>query len=85
MKASELIKHLTDIISEYGDVEVGTNNIDNFLDLYKTDENRIPFRPVFGIVSTPPEYLLGDHFYVFRKYDAPKESTGYANYDGREF
>ena len=26
-----------------------------------------------------------DHYSVFREIDAPKESTGYANYDGREF
>lgn len=77
MKASELIKHLTDVISEYGDIEVGTNNIDNFLDLYKTDENNILFRKVVGSAATVPDYSPNDHYSLFRKYDSPKEITGF--------
>lgn len=29
--------------------------------------------------------MKSDHYAVFRDIESPKESTGYANYDGREF
>lgn len=49
------------------------------------DYYTIPFRKVVGSAATSPDYFPGDHYSVFRKIDAPKESTGYTNYDGREF
>lgn len=72
MKASELISFLKDIISNYGDFELITE-YENIKDLEGVPHNS---QKVIQINSA-------DHYSVFREIDAPKESTGYANYDRR--
>lgn len=74
MKASELISFLKDIISNYGDFELITE-YENIKDLEGVPHNS---QKVIQINRA-------DHYSVFREIDAQKESTGYANYDRREF
>ncbi len=101
MKASELISFLNDMISNYGDLEIVTQVNDAYEDDKASfgdvesvyfDAGRIN---ICGKDTSISDWIdqynsnctinIGDHYSVFRKFDSPKESTGYANYDGREF
>ena len=101
MKASELINSLKDMISKYGDLELVTEIADVFevdkadfgdVEAVSFDAGRIC---ISGKSTSISDWIhrynsnctikVGDHYSVFREVDAPKESTGYANYDGREF
>ena len=101
MKASELVNSLKNMISNYGDLEIVTGIEDIFevnkatygdIEFVSFNSGRIC---ISGKETSISDWVkqyndnctitVGDHYSVFRKFDAPKESTGYANYDGREF
>lgn len=101
MKASELVNFLNDMISNYGDLELTTEIDDIFeKDKANFGHVESVFFDMGRIVISGQEVsvsnwcdqynsncsvMKSDHYTVFRNIEAPKESTGYANYDSREF
>lgn len=101
MKASELVNFLNDMISNFGDLELTTQIDDIFEKdkAYFGSVQSVFFDMDRIVISGQEESIsdlcdqhnancssmLSDHYAVFRDIEAPKESTGYANYDNREF
>ena len=101
MKASELISFLKDMISNYGDLELINEIEDIFVKNESTygTVNSVSFDCgkilISGKTANITDWISdwnshigihkADHYSVFRNIESPKESTGYSNYDGREF
>lgn len=101
MKASELVNFLNDMISNYGDLELTTEIDDIFeKDKAYFGYVKAVFFDMGRIVISGQETSVtdwcdqynancsaekSDHYTVFKDIEDSEESTGYANYDNRQF